>query len=129
MQESSMQEEVGREVEPRICNQEPGTQAGNRDGSPAANTRSKTKTRTLTQDILLSTVETAGNKASVTPRQATWRTYPMQFMREYANAVLVHETGKLLEYRNLIQSPSASKHGTIHSEMKWEDWPRACQGG
>ena len=33
------------------------------------------------------------------------RKYPLQFLHEYANAVLDAETGELLEYRHLIKHP------------------------
>ena len=38
-------------------------------------------------------------------QQAAGRWYPLQFLCDFANAVLDGETGELLEYRHLIQCP------------------------
>ena len=43
--------------------------------------------------------------SKITPKNASSRKFPMQFLCEYANAVLDGETGKLLEYCHLIQRP------------------------
>ena len=49
--------------------------------------------------------ETQREKWKTTIKQvAAWR-YPLQFLCNYANAVLDGETGELLEYRHLIQCP------------------------
>ena len=66
---------------------------------------SKTTTRALAQDLLLSTVKMSGSATRFTPRQAAYRQYPLQLLCEYANAVLDSKTGKLLEYRHLMMRP------------------------
>ena len=50
-------------------------------------------------------MEMAPRMAQVTARQAASRKYPLEFLCEYANAVLDKETGELLEYRHLIKHP------------------------
>ena len=54
---------------------------------------------------MLMTMEISGAGMTFTPQQAAARKYPLQFMCEYANAVLDGDTGELLEYRHLIKRP------------------------
>jgi len=70
--------------------------------SPATNTRSK---RTLTQEVMLMTMDISGKASEFTPRQAATRQFPSDFIMEFAGAVLDGATGNLLEYRQLIKDP------------------------
>ena len=42
-------------------------------------------------------------------RQSALRAYPLQFLVDFAAAVIDDETGELLEYRHLIQRPKYKK--------------------
>jgi len=70
---------------------------------PATRTRARTATR-YTQDVLLH-IANAGREAKVTAKSAASKKYPIQFLCDYAGAVLDGETGELLEYRHLITRP------------------------
>ena len=67
-----------------------------KESSPAMNTRSRSQ-------ALMTSVEISNS--CPTARQAAARRYPMQFLADFAGAVLDDKTGKLLEYRQLIQRP------------------------
>jgi len=75
------------------------------DSSPAHNTRYQQQVRTLTQDYMLHMMEIPGYKAPFTPSQAAARKYPLQFLCDFAYAVLDDNTGELLEYQHLIKHP------------------------
>ena len=45
----------------------------------------------------------------VTPRAAASRKFPMQFLCDYANAVIDRETGEIMEYRHLLKNPKHRK--------------------
>ncbi len=72
---------------------------------PAANTRQQRQTRTLTQDYMLHMMEIPGYEAPFTPQQAMSQTFPLQFLCDFAYAVLDNDTGNLLEYHHLIKHP------------------------
>ena len=59
--------------------------------TPAANTRSQQRTRTLTQEFLYHMRE-----KPFTNQQAAARKYPLQFLCDFASSVLDEETGDLL---------------------------------
>ena len=59
-------------------------------------------------------MEIPGIGQEVTARSTASRKYPMQFLCDYANAVVDGETGAELEYRHLIKNP---KH--------WDQWQRS----
>ena len=42
---------------------------------------------------------------TVNPRMAASRKYPMQFLCDYANAVIDNEIGEIMEYRHLLKDP------------------------
>ena len=73
------------------------------NNAPASNTRSKS--RSLTQEVMLMTMEMSSKATTFTPRQAASRQFPSEFIMEYAGAVLDGATGNLLEYRHLIKDP------------------------
>ena len=77
---------------------------GDCDSPPSANTRQR-RQGTLTQDYMLHMMEQPGYKPPFTPRQATGRRYPLQFLCNLAYAVLNNETGDLLKYRHLMKHP------------------------
>jgi hypothetical protein len=76
------------------------------DISPsAANAQQQRQTRTLTQDYMLHMMEIPGYKAAFTPQQAASGTFPLQFLCDFAYAVLDDDTRDLLKYCHLIQHP------------------------
>jgi hypothetical protein len=66
--------------------------------SPAANTCLQQKVQTITQDYLFHLMNTPGLPRLFTNQQATSQKYPLQFLCDFANAVLDDKTGNLLEY-------------------------------
>ena len=75
------------------------------DSPPAENTRQQHQVCTLTQDYLFHMMEIPGYQAPFTPAQAASRKYPLQFLCDFAYAVLDDDTGDLLEYPHLIKHP------------------------
>ncbi len=75
------------------------------DEAPSANTQSQQQDHTLTQDYMLHMMEITGYTAPFTARQAASRQYPLQFLCDFAYAVLDDDTGDLLEYCHLIKHP------------------------
>ena len=73
------------------------------DEGPARSTRYHT--RSITQELALSAISIPGNARKPTAQQASRRRYPMQFLCEFAGAVMDGATGELLEYRHLIKRP------------------------
>jgi hypothetical protein len=73
--------------------------------SPAHNTRQQHLTQTLTQDYIFHMMEIPGYKQPFTAAQAASRTYPLQFLCNFAFAVLNDDTNDLLEYRHLMKHP------------------------
>ena len=69
---------------------------------PATRMRARAATRTITQEVLLQMTDVSGNGSAITAKSAASRKFPMQFLCNYANAVLDGKTGELLEYRHLI---------------------------
>jgi hypothetical protein len=65
---------------------------------PAANTCLQRKVQTITQDYLFHLMDTPGLPRPFTNQQAASRKYPLQFLCDFANAVLDDKTGNLLEY-------------------------------
>jgi hypothetical protein len=64
---------------------------------PAANTRQQRKVRTITHDYLFHMMDIPGRTKPFSNQQAASRKYPLQFLCDFANAVLNDETGDLLE--------------------------------
>ena len=65
----------------------------------------QSQTRSINQEVALHMQETQKDKWTTTAQQAAAWCYLLQFLCDYANAVLDGETGELLEYRHLIQCP------------------------
>mgnify|MGYP007089473653 CR=1 FL=1 len=99
--------ENNNEASALMDNNEAGSERQKEDkqDGPAFNTRSKTRARSLTQEVALQAIEISGRGAKLTARSTAARKYPLEFLCEYANAVLDGETGELLQYRHLIKSP------------------------
>ena len=93
------------------------------DDMPSRNTRSHH--RTLTQDIVLMTMDVSSNAKKITARQAASRTYPKDFILEFAGAVLDGTTGNLLEYRHLIKDP---RYKEIWGQAFADEIGRLAQG-
>ena len=96
---------------PRVISQE---------DSPLQCTRSKTQ-------ALLSAIEMSDSCPIA--RQAASRTFPLQFLADFAAAVIDDDTGELLEYRHLIKTPNIEKTGGTHLEMRLAAWRKECQVG
>ena len=72
--------------------------------SYARKLRSQT-TRSMTDEWLYSMMEFPGITTTVNPQMAASRKYPIQFLCDYANAVIDNETGEIMEYRHLLKDP------------------------
>jgi hypothetical protein len=66
--------------------------------SPAANTCLEQKVQTIAQDYLFHLMDTPGLPQLFTNQQAASRKYPLQFLCDFANAVLDNKAGDLLDY-------------------------------
>jgi hypothetical protein len=66
--------------------------------SPAANTCLQWKVRTITQDYLFHLMDIPGLPQLFTNQQAASQKYPLQFLCDFAYAVLDDKTGNLLKY-------------------------------
>ncbi len=84
------------------------------NSSPAANTCLQLKVRTITQDYLFQLMDTPELPRLFTNQQAVSCRYPLQFLCDFANAVLDDETGNLLEYQHLLKHP---KHKEVLSKL------------
>ena len=54
-------------------------------------------------------MELPGITSKVTEKGTAARNYPLQFLCEWANAVIDKDTGKLMEYRHLLKDPRHRK--------------------
>jgi hypothetical protein len=72
---------------------------------PAANTCQQQKVQTITQDYLFHMMDIPGLTKPFSNQQAASRKYPLQFLCDFASAVLDDKTGDLLEYRHLLRHP------------------------
>jgi hypothetical protein len=72
---------------------------------PAANTCQQRKGQTITQDYLFHMMDILGLTKPFSNQQAASRKYPLQFLCDFASAVLDNETGDLLEYHHLLRNP------------------------
>lgn len=70
------------------------------ENEPSQNIRSN-------RNKLLATIEILNSYP--TPSQAAIKQYPLKFVTAFAGALLDKKTGKLLEYRHLIQRPKYKK--------------------
>jgi hypothetical protein len=75
------------------------------NNGPAANTPIQWQRQTITQDYLFSMLDIPGITKPFTNRQASLRKFPLQFLCDFAYAVLDDKTGNLLEYCHLLKHP------------------------
>jgi len=73
--------------------------------TPTANTQLQRQVCTLMQDCLFHMMDILGITKPFTNQQAASRKYPLQFLCDFASAVLDEETGDLPEYRHLLKNP------------------------
>jgi hypothetical protein len=86
----------------------------NKHSSPASNTCQQRKVRTITQDYLFHMMDIPGLTKPFSNQQAAARKYPLQFLCDFASAVLDDKTGNLLKYRHLLKHP---KYKVIWSKL------------
>ena len=79
--------------------------------------------RSTRQQRLLNILDVANTPLSA--RATSARKYPLQFLTEYANAVLDDDTGELLEYRHLVKRP---KYKTDWEYSLGNEIGRLCKG-
>ena len=60
--------------------------------------------RTITDEFIYNMMEIPGT-GNISPRSAASMKYPLQFLCDFANAVIDDETGEIMEYRHLIKNP------------------------
>ena len=75
------------------------------DDAPSANTRLQQKKRTITQDYLFHMMDIPFQTQPFTNKMVASRKFPLQFLCDFASAVLDDKTGDLLEYRHLLKHP------------------------
>ncbi len=83
------------------------------DSPPASHTCQHCQ-GSITQDYMLHMMEQPGYKSPFTPRQASSRKYPLQFLCDLACAILNNKTGDLLKYPHLLKHPSTKTSGASH---------------
>jgi hypothetical protein len=86
----------------------------NKQSSPASNTCQQRKVRTITQDYLFHMMNIPGLTKPFSNQQAAAHKYPLQFLCDFASAVLDDKTGNLLKYRHLLKHP---KYKVIWSKL------------
>ena len=92
-------------MEAADCNIPTITQEEDDEQQQPINRRPRTRsTRSATDEFIYSMMELPG-MMGVTPRAAASRKFPMQFLCDYANAVIDGETGEIMEYRHLLKNP------------------------
>jgi hypothetical protein len=72
------------------------------DDAPSANTQLQPKKRTITQDYLFHMMDIPFQTQPFTNKMAASRNFPLQFLCNFASAVLDDETGDLFEYHHLL---------------------------
>ena len=98
------------------------------DESPADNTRARTRKREtimrVSDEVMLSCIQMSQD-VKVNPRSAASKKYPIQLLCDLAGAVLDQDTGDLLEYRHLLNSP---KYREIWGRGHAKEVGRLAQG-
>jgi hypothetical protein len=92
------------------------TQDNGTSSTPAYNTRQQRITCTLTQDIAYQI-----SKVKLAMTQVVGRQYPLQFLCDWASAVLDDKTGNLLEYQHLLKHPKYKEvwSKSFGTKMQW----------
>jgi len=78
------------------------------DDPPPRRYSTRSTTRSIMQEAMLSCIDLTNPKFQLTPEQMSRRRLPMAWFCEMANAVL-GTNGELLEYRHLIANPATRK--------------------
>jgi hypothetical protein len=58
----------------------------------------------VTDEFIYNMMELPGVR-NITPRSTATRKFPLQFLCDFANAVIDNETGEIMEYRHLLKNP------------------------
>ena len=96
------------------------------EDAPANNTRSRAAVpRTITQEAIFATLEVSGASANISARSAASRKYPLQFLCDFAGAVLDGASGEMLEFRQLIKNP---KYRLVWGDSYGNEIGRLAQG-
>jgi hypothetical protein len=81
------------------------TQDEEEETQQPTNHRPRTRaTRSLTDEFLYNMMELPG-LTNITPQSTAARKFPLQFLCDFANAVIDDETGEIMEYRHLLKNP------------------------
>jgi hypothetical protein len=72
---------------------------------PTANTRHQRRGRTITKDFLFHMMDVPTPTQPFTTQQAALHKFQLQFLCNFASAVLNNKTGDLLEYCHLLKHP------------------------
>ena len=101
------------------------TQDDDAADAPAHNTRARSRTQplTITQESMLSMLEI--NNCKLSPRQMPTGKYPLQFLCDFAGAVMDAKSGELLSYRQLMKRP---KYKEIWGTSAGNEIGRLAQG-
>jgi hypothetical protein len=86
----------------------------NEQSSPASNTHHQRKVCTIRQDYLFHMMDIPSLSKPFSNQQAAAHKYPLQFLCDFASAVLNDETGNLLKYHPLLKHP---KYKDIWSKL------------
>jgi hypothetical protein len=81
---------------------------------PSGNTHHQRRGRTITEDFLFHMMDVPTPTQPFTTRQAASRKFPLQFLCDFASAMLNDKTGDLLEYCHLLKHP---KYKDIWSKL------------
>jgi hypothetical protein len=98
------------------------------DGTEAEGPRYVTRNQkrlrgSITTDVMLTVMEMA--KPTMNLRQLAARRFPLEFLCEFANAVMCDETGDMLEYRQLVKKP---KYRDMWTKAFGKEIGRLAQG-
>jgi hypothetical protein len=89
--------------------------------SYARKLRSQT-TQSMTDEWLYSMMEFPGITTTVNPQMAASRKYPIQFLCNYANAVIDNKTGEIMEYQHLLKDPKHRERWQRSFRKEYGDW-------
>ena len=89
------------------------------DGTPTSNTRASRRHKILSAENILGSCPTA--------KQSELRFNPLQFLADFAGAILDNETGKLLEYRHIIKRQKYNNIGPNPLGMRLEYYHKEWQ--
>jgi hypothetical protein len=81
---------------------------------PSANIRHQCRGRNITEDFLFHMMDMPTPTQPFTTRQVASRKFPLQFLCDFASAVLDNKTGDLLEYCHLLKH---SKYKDVWSKL------------